>query len=214
MENQNEFVEKKNSTNKKVTIALVVALLLVAVVIGGTFAWLRIGTTATKVNKIKAGALDLRIDESPTSTEVVRLEREIPKSYRQGLLNPPYRFTIQNYSGMATDYTIELVSEYTGDDVSAAKINPANIRYLLVENDEEMLPTNSRLLSDATVDTNTNGFIIKSQTIQGGTQQSPSQIPYTLYIWIDSMAGESGHEADIMNKIFNARIRVDAVQNH
>ena len=207
MENQNEFVEK-NSTNKKIAVALVVAVLLVAIVIGGTYAWLRIGTGSETVNKIKAGALDIRIDESATGTEVVRLQNEIPKSYRQGLLNTPYRFTIQNYSTIATDYTITLVDEYTGADEAANKIPDGSIRYLLVKNDEEMLPSNSKLLSSAT------NRIIDTETIQGGTQQSPAQIPYALYVWIDSKAGENGSEAAIMDMIFNAKIRVDAVQDH
>lgn len=190
---------------KKLVIAVVVLLLLV-IVVGGTFAWLRIGYTASSTNKIKAGMLDLRIDESPTLTENVRLEREIPKSYRQGLLNQPYRFTIQNYSGMATDYEISLVSEYTGSDESATKIPDNYIRYLLVKNDEEMLPSNSKLLST--------GRTIESETIQGGTKTNPTEIPYTLYVWIDSMAGEGTNGSDIMNMIFNAKITITAEQHH
>ena len=204
--NEIGYEKKERKQNK---FAFAVALVVVAILLmAGTYAWLRIGTGSETVNKIKAGALDIRIDESATGTEVVRLQNEIPKSYRQGLLNTPYRFTIQNYSTIATDYTITLVDEYTGADLSASKIPDGSIRYLLVKNDEEMLPSNSKLLSSAT------NRVIDTETIVGGSQTNPAEISYALYIWIDSMAGENGTEADIMDMIFNAKIRVDAVQDH
>ena len=191
--------------SKKI-ILFVVALLLVLIVIGGTYAWLKIGYKASSVNKIKAGVLDLRIDESPTSGEIVRLVHEIPKSYQQGIQNSPYRFTVQNYSTIATDYIITLVDEYTGADLSAPKISDNYIRYILVKNDEEMLPSNSKLLST--------GRTIDTETIQGGTSTTPAEVGYTLYMWIDSKAGDNTNGSDIMNMIFNARIRISAIQHN
>lgn len=216
---KNEKIKKRNTANllkesnseeqetKQNKLAFVVAVVVIAILLlTGTFAWLRIGTTASKVNKIKAGTLDLRIDESPTSTENIIIEREIPKSYHQGLLNQPYKFTIQNYSSMATNYEITLVSEYNNSDEQTTKIPDNYIRYLLVKNDEEMYASNSKLLST--------GRKIETSTIQGGSKSTPAEIPYTLYIWIDSKAGDQTNGTDIMNMIFNAKISVSAVQYH
>lgn len=91
------------------------------------------------------------------------MQREIPKSYQQGIQNPPYRFTVQNHSGMATDYSIALVSTYEGADANATVIPDNYIRYILVKNDEEMLASNSKLLST--------GRTIDSETIQGEHKQ-------------------------------------------
>ncbi len=200
---------KKKISNKQLTKIAVIAIVAVLIILGGTYAWLRIGLSGTNTNRIKAGALDLRIDESPTSGETVRLERAIPQSYRQGITNPPYRFTIVNNSSMDTDYTLTLEDLYEGADSSLTandKIADNLIRYILVKNDEEMIATNSKLLST--------GRTIETGTIAGKSGNTATEIPYTLYIWIDSKAGDNNTQADIMNKIFNARLSITAEQHH
>ena len=64
-------MEEEKMRNKQLTKIAVVAMVAVLVILGGTYAWLRIGLNSNTTNKIKAGALDLRIDESPTSGETV-----------------------------------------------------------------------------------------------------------------------------------------------
>ena len=202
-------MEDKKISSKQLTKVAVIAMVAVLVILGGTYAWLRIGLNSNTTNKIKAGALDLRIDESPTSGETVRLERAIPQSYRQGITNPPYRFTIVNNSSMDTDYTLTLEDLYEGADASLTandKIDDSLIRYILVKNDEEMVATNSKLLST--------GRNIETGTISAKSGNTATEIPYTLYIWIDSRAGDDGTQANIMNKIFNARLSITAEQHH
>ncbi len=230
MENKNEEIIDKQTENETMTnsqevnnqqkpevyekkrnkYAFVVAFALVAILlITGTYAWLRIGLNGTKTNIIKAGLLDLRIDETPTSEEVIRIERAIPQSYRQGITNPPYRFTLINNSSVDTDYTISLEDLYEGADASLTandKIADNLIRYILVKNDDEMIASNSKLLST--------GRTIDTGTISGKSGNTPTEIPYTLYIWIDSKAGDNATEADIMSKIFNARLNITAEQHH
>ena len=122
--------------NKRLVKPLLVAMAAVILVLGVTYAWLRIGLGANNSNIIKAGALDLRIDESPTNGSTIRLERAIPQSYRQGITNPPYRFTLINNSTIDTDYTLTLEDLYEGADASLTandKIDDSLIRYILVK---------------------------------------------------------------------------------
>ena len=201
---------KELSEKQKNRYAFIVAIIFIIILlITGTVSWLRIGLNSNTINKVKAGALDLRIDESPTSGETVRLERAIPQSYREGITNPPYRFTIVNNSSMDTDYTLTLEDLYEGADANLTtndKIADNLIRYILVKNDEEMVATNSKLLST--------GRTIETGTISAKSGNTATEIPYTLYIWIDSRAGDDGTQADIMNKIFNARLSITAEQHH
>ena len=141
--------EERKTEKKKNKYAFIVALALVVVMLmAGTYAWLRIGYTADNVNKIKAGALDLELDDATSAG--IRLQNEVPKSYQQGIQNQSYSFILRNNSTIDTDYTITLEDFYEGDDVSAPKIADTDIRYVLVKNDIELLASNSRLLSTAT----------------------------------------------------------------
>ena len=127
---------KEKFSDKQLTKIAVIAIIAVLIILGGTYAWLRIGLGANNSNIIKAGALDLRIDESPTNGSTIRLERAIPQSYRQGITNPPYRFTLINNSTIDTDYTLTLEDLYEGADASLTandKIDDSLIRYILVK---------------------------------------------------------------------------------
>lgn len=56
-------MEEKWANSKNLTKIVVSIFVLVLIVIGGAYAWLRIGLNSQTTNKIKAGMLDLRIDE-------------------------------------------------------------------------------------------------------------------------------------------------------
>ena len=195
------------SNKKKLFITLLVAMLMVYIILGGTYAWLRIGVIGSKMSIIKAGVLDLILDE--TTTNGIRLEHEIPKSYGQGIQNQAYTFKLKNNSTIDTDYELVLEDYYVGNDSSLTendKIADNLIRYILVKNNEQMVATNSKLLST--------GRTIETGTISGKSGNTPTEISYTLYVWIDSRAGDNASEANIMNKIFNARLKINAEQHH
>ncbi len=198
------------SEKQKNRYAFIVAIIFIIILLmTGTVSWLIIKANSNKVNAIKAGALDLRVDESPTQDGDIHIERAIPQSYRQGITNKPYKFTLINNSTIPTSYTITLEDLYEGIDATLTdndKISDSLIRYILVKNDDEMIATNSKLLST--------GRIIDSGTIAGKTGNQSVQIPYTLYVWIDSHAGDNATETDIMSKIFNARLKINAEQYH
>ena len=87
--------------NKKI---LVVALVLtLVVIIGTTYAWLNITKKSGIVNKITAGNLELTLDD--TTSEGIKLLKEIPRSYRQGMTTKEYTFTLTNKSSTSS-YTL------------------------------------------------------------------------------------------------------------
>ena len=195
--------EKKKEIKKWPIVVLVLFLVLL---VGSTFAWFVINLNSEKVNIIKAGTLTMTLDDE--ASEGILLEKAVPMSYRQGMETTEYEFTLKNDGSTATDYTISLIDEATYEvteedgtvtNVTISedkKLEDTKIRYILLKNGEEAVATNSMLLSEAT------DRVIDTGTIAGG-----DTITYSLRVWIDSKATN-----EVMGKIFNARIRVEATQ--
>lgn len=198
----NQMDEKKMNV-----YAFIVALILVLILlITGAFAWIRIARGSNKVNVLRAETLSLILDESTTSG--IKLKKELPKSYRQGILNTAYTFKLQNNSSINTDYTITIVDDYDDDSTITdnEKIADDLIRYVLVKDGVGLTPSNSKILKD--------NRIIDSGTIVGKSGVNPTEISYTLYVWIDSKAGDNDNQNDIMDKLFNGKLSIEAIQHH
>lgn len=205
--------EKKENKNQKKIIAIV-ALLVLVLVVAGSYAWLRISVgPAQKVNTIKAGTMSLRLDES--STEGISLVKQIPKSYAQGITTTKYTFSLVNDGTSDSDYTITLkdLAKYIDENdnetdiISANKLSDNIIRIMILKNGEAAAPEKTRLLSEDP------GRVIDSGTIPGN-YSSDNKIDYVVQVWIDSKAGDNGTEANVMNKLFSAQLTVDAIQSH
>ena len=191
---------KKNyrENRKNIVVLIVTLILVVAIVFGLSYAWLRLTKSSNTVNKITAGNLELVLDD--TTSEGIKLVNEVPRSYRQGMETKEYTFTLTNTSS-TSNYSLSLkdLEKYTDEDgketVIAAenRINDSKIRYILLKDGEESSADKSKILTDRTIDS---GTIKKGQTIS-----------YTLRVWIDSRA-----ETDIMGKIFNAQLSLVAEQ--
>ena len=183
-----------NKNNKKLlTTVLILTLVLV---VGTTYAWLRLTKNSNTVNKITAGNLDLVLDEG----ENITLKNEVPRSYRQGMETKEYTFTITNNSSVS-NYKLSLadLEKYTDEDgneivvADENRINDSKIRYILLKDGEVASADKSKILTDRVIDS---GTIKKGQTIT-----------YSLRLWIDSRA-----ENEVMGKIFNARLSLVAEQ--
>ncbi len=191
---------KKNyrENRKNIVVLMVTLILVVAIVFGLSYAWLRLTKTSNTVNKITAGNLELVLDD--TTSEGIKLVNEVPRSYRQGMETKEYTFTLTNKNS-TSNYRLSLkdLEKYSDEDgketVIAAenRIDDSKIRYILLKDGEESSADKSKILTDRTIDT---GTIKKGQTIS-----------YTLRLWIDSRA-----ETDIMGKIFNAQLSLVAEQ--
>ena len=191
---------KKNymKNRKNIVVLMVTLILVVAIVFGLSYAWLRLTKSSNTVNKITAGNLELVLDD--TTSEGIKLVNEVPRSYRQGMETKEYTFTLTNKNSTSS-YSLSLkdLEKYTDEDgketviADENRINDSKIRYILLKDGEVATADKSKILTDRVIDS---GTIKKGQTIS-----------YTLRVWIDSRA-----ETDIMGKIFNAQLSLIAEQ--
>ncbi len=193
---------KENKSKSLLLLVIGISLTIVAVV-GVTYAWFRVTRSSDTINKIKAGSLEMTLDD--TATEGIKLLNEVPKSYLQGMKTEEYTFTLTNTGTTTNDYTIYLddVLKFTNDAnqevtiTDDTKLEDTKIRYILLKDGEGAASTKSKLLSAATERIIDTGKIASNQTIK-----------YSLRMWIDSRA-----ENEVMGKMFNAKLRVEATQS-
>ena len=194
--------------NKQMKTLIVVGLLVLVLVVVGSFAWMIYTRNATAINKIKAGELDLVLDDETASG--IKITNAMPISYQQGITTTEYNFKLIN-NGLDTvnyDISLEDLEDFVNDNnetitmTSENKIADQYVRYILLKDGEEKTAAKSNLLSNTTNRVMSSGVIAPKQTIN-----------YTLQIWIDSKAGDNGTENEIMGKYFNTRIKVDTSQS-
>ena len=193
--------ETKKIGNAKLLVIAVVLTLVV--VLGTTYAWLSISQESKIINKITAGNLELTLDD--TTSEGIKLLKAIPMSYQQGIKTEEYTFTLTNKSSTSS-YTLSLkdLTTYTNDEdqeVTIAdedRLADSKVRYILLKDGEKSTASKSKILTDRVLDS---GTIEKGKTIK-----------YSLRIWIDSKAGDNNTENEVMGKIFNAQISIEATQ--
>ena len=193
--------EKKKIGNRKLLmIALVITL---AVIVGTTYAWLNITKKSEIVNKITAGNLELTLDD--TTSEGIKLTKEVPRSYRQGMTTKEYTFTLTNKSSTSS-YTLSLkdLDTYTNDNnqevtiTDTDRLADSKVRYILLKDGEEAVASKSKILTDRVIDS--------------GTIEKGKTITYSLRVWIDSKAGDNNTEEEVMGKVFNAQLSLEATQ--
>lgn len=196
-------VKKKNSA---LIVAIVLTLVLVA---GASYAWLKLTKTSTVINKIKAGSLEMVLDDEASTG--IKLLNTVPMSYRQGMAatDNEYTFTLENKGTTDNNFTIYLndINTYTTDNgdqetiASGQKLGDNHIRFILLKDGEEAIASNSKLLSQD-----------PGRAIDTGVIKSGQKINYKLKLWIDSKAGDNSTESEIMGKKFNAGLTVEASQ--
>ena len=193
--------EKKKIGNGKLLVIAIVLILVV--IIGTTYAWLRLTKNSDIVNKITAGNLELVLDD--TTSEGVKLIKAIPMSYQQGIKTEEYTFTLTNKSSTSS-YTLSLkdLTTYTNDNNKEVAITDedrladSKVRYILLKDGEEATAAKSKILTDRVIDS--------------GTIEKGKTITYSLRIWIDSKAGDNNTEEEVMGKVFNAQLSLEAIQ--
>ena len=177
---------KKNK--KFIIIGLVIIILLL---IGIAFAYLTTTLQGDKEYLVRAGTLDLVLDEGNELT----LEKQIPLEDSEGLTLDGYNFSIVNNGKIDTDYTIYLDDMELSEGES--RIPDSSIRYSLTRNDETFMTKNM-----TTMGSNPN------RRVDFGTIAPDETINYTLKIWIDYDA--TTEEAS--GKVFKGKLRVVATQ--
>ena len=98
-------MEKKVKENKNKKLLILVGILLVILVaLGITYAYLRTTLEGQKDYVIRAGSLDLILNEGNELT----LEKQIPIEDSEGMTLDGFSFSLTNKGNIATDYTIYL----------------------------------------------------------------------------------------------------------
>lgn len=191
------------SSKRLIISAFFVVLLLIA----GTYAWIRIGYNANNAHKLVAGTLDLTLDES--TSEGIHVEKAIPIPYREGITTTEYTFSLENTGQYTTGYKIsfENEDEFENSEGETVTITDDNriadkyIRYLLVKNGEDKKEENSKLVSEA-----------DERVIDSGILAATEKNDYILQVWIDYDAGDNGTTPEVMDRFFNVKLRIDAIQ--
>ncbi len=180
-------MEKK----KKLFMIGMSVLLILILVIGGTYAWFTLQLNGTKVNVLKAGTLSLILNDE--NSVGINSDKEVPMLDEVGETKDPYHFTLENNGELPSDYTIYL------DDVeleeSETRMNDSFVKYQLTKDGTKT----TALLNTTGIHPNR---ILDTGTIDGNTK-----ITYDLRLWIDENTGN-----EVMGTILKTKLRVVATQ--
>lgn len=180
--------ENKHSKKKY----LIIIILLLILLIGGTYAWLTVKYTGNKINKIRAGKLELLLNET---SEGISIQNAVPMTDQDGnSMTEAYTFTLKNTGNLGSDYIIYL------DDVDitdgSMRMDDKYVKYSLTKNGGI---TSIKLLSEIGKNPN--------RILDSGTISADSTNTYTLKMWIDSAATN-----EVMETVLLTKLRVVATQ--
>ena len=184
-------MERYNVKSRNALLPALAILIILILITGITFAWLTTVLNGTKVNRIKAGTLDLVLDDN--TSDGINLEYAIPQTDSQGLNNTPYTFKVINNGTINAEYKLYLEDE----EIDGEKLSDENIKYSLTKNSKTV---GKQLLSNTITNEKRE---IENTIITGGSTNN-----YELKLWIDSEAKKE----EIANKVFKAKIKLEAVQ--
>ena len=190
--------EKKKINSRKVKITVIAICAVLLLVMGATYAWLRLTLNGSKVNVLRAGGLELTLDET---SEGITLEDVVPVTDAKGLQGKEYTFTLEN-RGSDSSYTIylddvlDIDQNGENDFEESERMSDSDIKYSLIKNGK----TTTKVLTETGTNPNR---VLDSGIIKKGTTNT-----YSLRLWIK----EEAENSSIMNKIFAAKLRVEAEQ--
>ena len=175
--------------NKTIYILIGIVIILLVVAVGITYAWLTTTLAGEKEYVLKAGTLNLILDEN--SSEVINIAEAYPMSDEEGKAQEVvYRFTVENTGTVAAGYEIYLDdAEIEASDI---RVDDSNIKYDLRMNEG---PREGGLLSE------TDNRKIEDSILNVGQSRS-----YELRLWLkeDSTAN--------YNEVFSGKLRIEAIQ--
>ena len=190
--------EEKKTNSRKVKITLIAICAVLLLVMGATYAWLRLTLNGSKVNVLRAGGLELTLDET---SEGITLEDVVPVTDAKGLQGKEYTFTLEN-RGSDSSYTIylddvlDIDQNGENDFEESERMKDSDIKYSLIKNGT----TTTQVLTETGTNPNR---VLDSGIIKKGTTNT-----YSLRLWIK----EEAENDSIINKIFAAKLRVEAEQ--
>lgn len=214
--------KKKDSfikNNGKIIIAVAVILILL---IGGTYAWLRVTLTGSKVNTITAGVLEMELDERATNG--IELLEAVPTSDETGKKGTPYKFVMENTGNILSNYTLSLESQpldILGED-TLKKMPQNRIKYNLKKTLKKKVGENRDSANDTVISSDNEGIIsilnpqynsdteenMQEITIDSGSLEPKYYIEYELVLWLDK---DATYE-EMKDTAYIGKIKIDATQ--
>lgn len=180
---------QKDKKILKITIELIFILILF---LGVTYAWVNITYFGEKVNILRAGDLELELDDS--ISDGILIEKAVPVSDTKGLQGKEYTFSLINNGATASEYSIYL--DDLALDTTETRMKDSYVKYSISLNDGE---EEIKLLSETGINPN--------RVISTGEINGKSTNNYILKVWIDSNADNT-----VMGTTFYTTLRVEATQ--
>ncbi len=181
----------KENKKKIVTISFVVLLIIV---IGVSYAWLRTIIYGNKDVKITVDNIDLVLNEENDGIQLVNV---IPTYDEDGKNGNPYKFSLENKSRIDLYYTISLIDDEealsnceTTDGSNCELLDPRDVRYEIKMGDR----TFTGSLSDSSI-------------ISYGIINSLETVDCELKVWLNINATN-----EAMGKVYLGKLKVFATQ--
>ncbi len=173
-------------------MSLFVVISAIIMLVGLSYAWLQLTLRGEKELTLRAGTLELSLDDS--MSEGITMADVVPISDEEGLASSGYTFTLENTGTVDSNYEIYL------DDLeipeSDTRMKDNFIKYELIRNEERI---SFDLLN--TIGENPKRLLDKGEI---GPKEKHT---YTLKLWIASTATN-----EVMGTIFKGQLRVEAMQ--
>ena len=177
---------------KEHRMSLFVVVCAIIMLVGLSYAWLQLTLWGEKELTLRAGTLELNLDDS--MSEGITMVDVVPISDEEGLESSGYTFTLENTGNVDSNYEIYL------DDLeipeSDTRMKDNFIKYELIRNEERI---SFDLLN--TIGENPKRLLDKGEI---GPKEKHT---YTLKLWIASTATN-----EVMGTIFKGQLRVEAMQ--
>ena len=178
---------------RKKVLMIIGIFIVVAVIVGASYAYWLFTRNQTTMNKLLVGCLTLSLSDEQND---INLQKTYPISDEEGASLVPYSFTITNTCDLFADYTINL--EVLGESTLDSKYIRVMLNNEAVQNLNEYESTTTSIANSK-----------DSKVLAKGSLGSGDSVDYTLRLWLD---GETGpYDTEAMNKTLATKIVVGAV---
>ena len=191
--------------NQSTKISLIVGgvLIVLAGVIGITFAYFSTGGVQDTANTFNSGCLNISLTNESTS---INLTDAYPITDAEGLETTSYDFTVKNNCNSATNYQINLESLQINLESLNEQVNSLNADYIKVSLSSDTVDNVISILSSNTSVTPTIDNAYESYNLYTDSLEANEEKTYHLKIWVDYDATVE----QAANKVYSSKINVIA----
>ena len=191
--------------NQSTKISLIVGgvLIVLAGVIGITFAYFSTGGVQDTANTFNSGCLNISLTNESTS---INLTDAYPITDVEGLETTSYDFTVKNNCNSATNYQINLESLQINLESLNEQVNSLNADYIKVSLSSDTVDNVISILSSNTSVTPTIDNAYESYNLYTDSLEANEEKTYHLKIWVDYDATVE----QAANKVYSSKINVIA----